>query len=114
MSNAPETPTVEQPAPRINDAVEVGIFLTQYDKHVHGCKVRTDIGAAVTRCGIRFLIGDQRYRSEATFGEPAKEDSDGTWTKCPKCVEHPGYEGLGKMWRNWKQTVMATLRMIGR
>lgn len=105
--------TTEAPTVAKNQSVEKGIYLDHYCKRVHACKVREDIGAGITRCGVRFLIGDKQWRSDAVWGAPAREDSDGTWTKCPKCEEAANYDGIKKRWQIWKQMIGRTLRMTG-
>lgn len=97
-----------------NQSVEKGIFLTPYNHLVHACKVREDLGVGITRCGVKFLIGNSLYISDATYGEAAKIGSDGKYKVCPTCETATGYEGQAGRWRDYKYVMRRTLKLIGR
>jgi hypothetical protein len=99
-------------APANNQSIEKGIYLTGYNKRVHACKVREDIGAGITRCGVKFLIGSNQFIEEATFGAPAKENSTSKFVTCEKCESSQEYNS--KWWRDWKGVVIRTLKATGR
>ena len=105
--------SVTQSTDTKNDSGERGIYLTQFDRRVHACKVREDIGCGMTRCGITFLIGHAMYHAEAEFGGPFKEGNGKDWIACPKCSSTESYEGRSEVWRRWKYTVRRTLKLIG-
>lgn len=96
----------------INQSIEKGIYLEYSEKRVHCCKVREDLGCGITRCGFTFLVGNMLYKPEAVFGAPAKEGSDGTWQKCPKCEAAVDYGPVKKRWQAWKGIMRRTLAMI--
>lgn len=97
-----------------NESIEKGINLEYRRKLVHACKVREDLGVGITRCGHTFLIGATSYRPDATFGEPPKDDSDHSWSKCKACCEAADYENVKHQWVGWKRTIKRTLAMIQR
>lgn len=96
----------------INESIEKGIYLEYSRKLVHACKVRDDLGCGVTRCGTTFLVGVMAYVADASFGDPPREDSDGTWTKCQECETGKSYGKCQKRWARWKRTMKRTLAMI--
>lgn len=103
-----------EPAPAAtNQSIEKGVFLTPFKKLVHACKVREDIGAGITRCGMAFLIGNNCYKPSYQFGVPENAGADGTWKCCPKCEAATDYENVKSTWR-WSKAVLGrTLKMIG-
>lgn len=97
-----------------NQSIEKGIYLTPFNKLVHACKVRDDLGAGITRCGLKFLIGAKMYIPDATFGAPTKTGDSKTFSTCELCNAATGYSAVVAKWRDWKYIVRRTLKMIGR
>lgn len=100
--------------PRANDAVEKGVLITPRQKRVHACKVRLDMGAGITRCGLTFLIGSGTYKPDYVYGTPENLGPKGDWHRCPKCEAAADYSAVSVAWANWKKIVFRTLRLTGR
>lgn len=96
----------------VKKPVERGLFLTPGTKIVHACRVRDDIGAGMTRCGIPFLIGSQHYCEDSVFGAPPKEGSDGSWRLCKGCLRNANYDQFASKWKNHTDAVKKTLRLV--
>lgn len=93
-------------------SIEKGIFLQPNQKLVHACKVREDLGAGITRCGMTFLAGSFSYKPDATFGDPPREGSDGSWAQCGNCLKATSYEAHKRRWESWKGQLRQTLKFI--
>lgn len=105
--------TITEPAPaETNQSIEKGVFIQPYIKTVHACKVREDIGAGITRCGIPFMMGDFKYKPAYQYGVPENAGADGTWKRCAKCEAATDYEKFRKTWGWWKGTVKRTWKLI--